>query len=145
MFRYIAVSHKDDGILESHVYVMNVPAVEFEVVFTLANLENAANSIHIGTGHFSNRTTDATDCVCEENREAVTVCNGDWGGDFCPVGRLTESSSGFLKSGFFVIVMNMKIKADENEHGDFDTFGFVKEALDGTHNLLELVKTIMSS
>ena len=66
------------------------------------------------------------DCVCEENREAVTVCNGYWGGDLCPVRRLTEASSGFLKSSFFVIVMNMTIKADDNELGDFVAHRFAK-------------------
>ena len=63
--RYIAVHHKDDGSLASHVYVMNAPAVEFEIGFTLANLENEADSIHIGMPErqFANRSANGGLCL----------------------------------------------------------------------------------
>ena len=49
LFRYIAVNHKGNGVLESHVYATDVPAVEFDITFTLINFENEeANIIYTG-------------------------------------------------------------------------------------------------
>ena len=49
VFRSIAVNHKENGILESHVYATDVPAVEFDITFTLTNFENEEdNIIHFG-------------------------------------------------------------------------------------------------
>ena len=49
MFRHIAVNHKDNGILESHVYGTDVPAYKFDITLTLINFAaEEDNIIHTG-------------------------------------------------------------------------------------------------